>query len=564
MLRRRPGRGPPDASQLRERGAPPHHRLRRGGDRGAGGVAGQGQSVEIQASAGRGGRLDRRPRHLPGGGQAAQLRVPAGGRPPPAPHQHVRRRHPGAALPVAWRCTASSTSGASSGSTRRSSRPTTPRAPEPCSGCRRSTWPTCRAGRPSTSREDFFGREAHLTVSGQLNVEAYCLAMSKVYTFGPTFRAENSNTARHLAEFWMVEPEIAFADLSDDADLAEACLKYIFRAVLDERADDMAFFAERIDEGCIARLEALVDSTLRADGLRRRHRRPAEGGRGRRQLRVPGGVGRRPPVGARALPDRGARRPAGDRHELPQGDQGLLHAPERRRAHGGGHGRARPGHRRDHRRQPAGGAPRRARPAHRRARPRPRGLLVVPGPAPLRHRPPRRLRPRLRADDHLRHRHGQHPRRDPLPAHARRTPTSRVFGCRSHHLLPSHRPPHRADLHPVRPAGLPRPACARLRSGRTASSAYGRPVRRRSSGCPRGRRLGRRATGHQGDHRPQPRGLRPDRDQRRQPERRGWAGPGRAGPVRAGHPVRRVVAAVPARDRRVPPLRARSTSASTW
>jgi asparaginyl-tRNA synthetase len=110
--------------------------------------------------------------------------------------------------------------------------------------------------------EDFFGREAHLTVSGQLNVEAYCLALSKVYTFGPTFRAENSNTARHLAEFWMVEPEIAFADLSDNADLAEDCLKSIFRALLDERADDMAFFNQRIDDGCVARLEALVDSTF--------------------------------------------------------------------------------------------------------------------------------------------------------------------------------------------------------------------------------------------------------------------------------------------------------------
>ena len=110
--------------------------------------------------------------------------------------------------------------------------------------------------------QDFFGRETHLTVSGQLNVEAYCLAMSRVYTFGPTFRAENSNTARHLAEFWMVEPEIAFADLSDDADLAEACLKYVVSAVLDERADDMRFFAERIDPGCIDRLEKLVASTF--------------------------------------------------------------------------------------------------------------------------------------------------------------------------------------------------------------------------------------------------------------------------------------------------------------
>ena len=109
---------------------------------------------------------------------------------------------------------------------------------------------------------DFFGRETHLTVSGQLNVEAYCLAMERVYTFGPTFRAENSNTARHLAEFWMIEPEIAFADLSDDADLAEALLQHVFRAVLDERADDMRFFAERIDPHCIGRLERLIESTF--------------------------------------------------------------------------------------------------------------------------------------------------------------------------------------------------------------------------------------------------------------------------------------------------------------
>src|SRR5436853_3795928 len=110
--------------------------------------------------------------------------------------------------------------------------------------------------------QDFFGRETFLTVSGQLNVEAYCLALSRVYTFGPTFRAENSNTSRHLAEFWMVEPEIAVADLSADADLAEACLKSVFKAVLDERADDMAFFNQRIDEGAVARVEALVDSTF--------------------------------------------------------------------------------------------------------------------------------------------------------------------------------------------------------------------------------------------------------------------------------------------------------------
>jgi len=107
---------------------------------------------------------------------------------------------------------------------------------------------------------DFFGREAFLTVSGQLNVETYCLALSKVYTFGPTFRAENSNTSRHLAEFWMIEPEIAFADLSDNATLAEALLKHIFRTVLEERADDMAFFEERIEKGVIAKLQGMIDA----------------------------------------------------------------------------------------------------------------------------------------------------------------------------------------------------------------------------------------------------------------------------------------------------------------
>ncbi|MEX2571479.1 MAG: asparagine--tRNA ligase [Gemmatimonadota bacterium] len=110
--------------------------------------------------------------------------------------------------------------------------------------------------------EDFFGRRAGLTVSGQLNVEAYCLAMSRVYTFGPTFRAENSNTARHLAEFWMVEPEIAFADLRDNADLAEEFIKYIFTALLEESPDDMEFFEERIQKGVLRRMEDLVSDSF--------------------------------------------------------------------------------------------------------------------------------------------------------------------------------------------------------------------------------------------------------------------------------------------------------------
>ncbi len=110
--------------------------------------------------------------------------------------------------------------------------------------------------------QDFFGKETNLTVSGQLNVESYCLALSKVYTFGPTFRAENSNTSRHLAEFWMIEPEIAFADLLDNADLAENFLKNIFSRLLNERSDDMAFFQHRIDKNCINRLEKFVEASF--------------------------------------------------------------------------------------------------------------------------------------------------------------------------------------------------------------------------------------------------------------------------------------------------------------
>ena len=110
--------------------------------------------------------------------------------------------------------------------------------------------------------EDFFGRPAYLTVSGQLDVECYCQSLTKVYTFGPTFRAENSNTPRHLAEFWMIEPEIAFADLNDNADLAEDFLKFIYRALLEERSDDMAFFEKRIEPDAIKRLEMFIESSF--------------------------------------------------------------------------------------------------------------------------------------------------------------------------------------------------------------------------------------------------------------------------------------------------------------
>lgn len=108
--------------------------------------------------------------------------------------------------------------------------------------------------------KDFFGKEAFLTVSGQLNGETYACALSKIYTFGPTFRAENSNTSRHLAEFWMVEPEVAFATLSDIASLAEGMLKYAFNAVLAERMDDLQFFAQHVDKTVIERLQSFVSS----------------------------------------------------------------------------------------------------------------------------------------------------------------------------------------------------------------------------------------------------------------------------------------------------------------
>lgn len=119
--------------------------------------------------------------------------------------------------------------------------------------------PKNQQGQPDFSK-DFFGRETFLSVSGQLNIEAYCLAMSKVYTFGPTFRAENSNTSRHLAEFWMVEPELAFADLGDMCRLSEELLQYLCKAVLDEREDDMSFFDQFVSPGCIERLKHIVNS----------------------------------------------------------------------------------------------------------------------------------------------------------------------------------------------------------------------------------------------------------------------------------------------------------------
>ncbi|MBU0934335.1 MAG: asparagine--tRNA ligase [Spirochaetes bacterium] len=117
-----------------------------------------------------------------------------------------------------------------------------------------------KAGKAVDYSKDFFGKPSFLSVSGQLNVETYCMALSKVYTFGPTFRAENSNTTRHLAEFWMIEPEFAFAELEDNMALAEDFLKYLLGWALDKCADDLDFFDKRIQKGLISMLDSVRNS----------------------------------------------------------------------------------------------------------------------------------------------------------------------------------------------------------------------------------------------------------------------------------------------------------------
>jgi asparaginyl-tRNA synthetase len=119
--------------------------------------------------------------------------------------------------------------------------------------------PRCDDGSVDYS-EDFFGKETNLTVSGQLEAEAFALAFGRVYTFGPTFRAENSNTARHASEFWMIEPEVAFADLADNMVLAEAMIKYVIRYVLENAPQEMEFFNSFIDKGLIERLTRIVEA----------------------------------------------------------------------------------------------------------------------------------------------------------------------------------------------------------------------------------------------------------------------------------------------------------------
>merc|ERR1719433_1873679 len=110
----------------------------------------------------------------------------------------------------------------------------------------------------SEAAEDFFGQPAFLTVSGQLSAENMCCSLGDVYTFGPTFRAENSSTTRHLAEFWMIEPEMAFADINDDMDCAEDYLKYCVQYAMTHNRSDLEFFDERVEKGLLKRLENLL------------------------------------------------------------------------------------------------------------------------------------------------------------------------------------------------------------------------------------------------------------------------------------------------------------------
>jgi asparaginyl-tRNA synthetase len=119
--------------------------------------------------------------------------------------------------------------------------------------------PRTEDGKIDTSL-DFFGKETNLTVSGQLNGETYAMAFKNIYTFGPTFRAENSNTTRHAAEFWMIEPEIAFADLKDDMAMAEGMLKYVINYVLEHAPEEMQFFNQFIDQGLLERLQVVAKS----------------------------------------------------------------------------------------------------------------------------------------------------------------------------------------------------------------------------------------------------------------------------------------------------------------
>ena len=225
-------------------------------------VEGQVQAVAGQGAVDRSScRADRRSRLGRSGGVSAAkertIRGSSSARSPICGRAPTRSaRSPDCGIRSAARSTIFFRSKAFSTSIRRSSPPATAKGPARCSRSRRSIWRSCRSRTGKIDfTHDFFHRPAYLTVSGQLNAEIFACALGKVYTFGPTFRAENSNTSRHLAEFWMVEPEMAFFELEDNMRLAEAFLERIFRDALIAAAEEMEFFRERIDKTVIDTLE---------------------------------------------------------------------------------------------------------------------------------------------------------------------------------------------------------------------------------------------------------------------------------------------------------------------
>ena len=277
-----------------------HHRQQHGGDRDTGRVAGQGTGGGVESGIDSSLRR-RRSANLSAAEEAAHARVPPRDRPPAAAatpsarrsrvrnalshaiHQFFQER---GFLYIHTPIITADCEGAGADVPRDDVEPAKP----PRTDDGKIDW-----------QQDFFGKPAYLTVSGQLEGEIFACALGKVYTFGPTFRAENSNTSRHLAEFWMVEPEMAFYELDDNMDLAEEFLKRIIRDVLDHCPEDMEFFNERIDKTVLATLEHVVASDF---GRLTYTEAVDDPEKVRQDVGVSRRVGQRPAGRARALPDR--------------------------------------------------------------------------------------------------------------------------------------------------------------------------------------------------------------------------------------------------------------------
>ena len=269
--------------------------------------------------------------------------------------------------------------------------------------------------------KDFFGRPTALTVSGQLEGELGATALGAIYTFGPTFRAERSFTPRHLSEFWMIEPEMAFYDITDNMDLAEEFVKYCIQYVLDHCRDDIDFLSEHFDPELVQRMEFVLHNDfvrltytegidiLKASGVK--FEVPVEWGIDLQSEHE------------RYLVEQHFKKPV-ILTDYPKDIKAFY-----MKQNDGG--RPLPQNRRNHRRQRTRGRLRQTPRTHRGTAHTDEGYVVVSRHPSLRHRAPLGLRPRLRASDALRHRHGKHPRRHPLPPHPqqRRVLISTVLGA---------------------------------------------------------------------------------------------------------------------------------------